>query len=136
MSVRDKAVVTSGDYQRFFVDGGEERYHHILDPTTGYPARSGLASVTVVTDCYMDSDNRAAHRNCVATGHPRFANGSMIADALSTAVFIAGMEKGLVLISLYPGAGAIFIDTELSVRITRNLKDCFVAAQGIGIHTI
>ena len=116
VSVKDKAVVTSGDYQRFLDDGEGNRYHHILDPTTGYPSTSGLAGVTVVARCS--------------------GNGSMVADALSTAVFIAGLDRGLALISRYPGTGAILVDTEMSVWVTRNLKGCFVAAQGISATTI
>ena len=116
VSVKDKAVVTSGDYQRFLDDGEGNRYHHILDPTTGYPSTSGLAGVTVVASCS--------------------GNGSMVADALSTAVFIAGLDKGLALINEYPETGAILVDTEMSVWVTRNLKGCFVAAQGMSAVTI
>jgi len=91
--VREKTVVTSGVYERFFEQDGK-RYHHIFSPSHGYPANSGLLSVTII------------------------ASNSMEADALSTAVFVLGYERGIMLLKNYPGAEAIFIFEDKSIRIT------------------
>lgn len=78
LKLKDCAVATSGDYRQFF-ERGKRRYSHIMDPRSGYPADSGVASVTVVaTDC-------------------------LTADALATAIFILGREKGLSLAEKFPG---------------------------------
>lgn len=108
----DKAVVTSGDYQRYFIGSNGKRYHHILDPTTGYPAESGLVSVTVV------------------------AGRSMDADALSTILFIAGINRGTKFLKEFFGVEAIFIDMNLAVHITRGIKDCFQAGKGINAEIL
>ncbi len=73
-------ISTSGDYERFIMKDGV-RYHHILDPRTGRPADSGLASVTVV----LKEDD----------------NSGLISDALSTAIFVLGEEKGKALADKY-----------------------------------
>ena len=70
LSVSDKSVVTAGIYERSFEKDGV-LYHHILDPKTGYPVQNNLASVTVVTEKSVDG------------------------DALSTALFLMGEEKGI-----------------------------------------
>ena len=82
-------VSTSGDYERYFERDGK-RYHHIFDARTGMPAESGLVSVTVV------------------------AESGILSDALSTACFIVGEEKGKELIEKY-SASAIFVDKEMNI---------------------
>ena len=91
--VKRGAVATSGDYERFFVEAGV-RYHHILDPGTGFPARA-TRSVTVI------------------------AEDPTLADALSTAVFVMGPEKGLALIEAIEGAEAVVVDSEGRVHASR-----------------
>lgn len=100
VSVIDKAVVTSGDYERYFEKDGI-RYHHILDPKTGYPAQSDLISATIV------------------------AGKSVDADALSTAVFILGLDKGMELVNSLEDVDAVFVTSERKVYITNGLKDVF-----------
>ncbi len=95
------AVVTSGDYERFFeVDG--VRYHHIIDPETGYPTRNGLRSVTILAEDSID------------------------ADALSTAVFVLGVEEGTRLIETLPTVEAAFV-TEDTVYLTSGMTIDIVA---------
>lgn len=112
VSVADKAVVTSGDYQRYFIDSNGKRYHHILDPSTGYPAESGLVSVTIVADNSMD------------------------ADALSTIMFVAGKKIGLKLLRQFSGVEAVLVDTDLQVHITPGLIECFQASEGISVNIL
>lgn len=89
-------VSTSGSYERFFEQGGR-RYHHILDPETGYPVDNGLVSVTVVSQS------------------------GILSDALSTACFACGLKKGMELALAY-GCDALFIDSDKNVYITEGLE--------------
>jgi FAD:protein FMN transferase len=100
LEVADKSVSTSGDYERFFVEDGI-RYHHILDPRTGRPAR-GLRSATVVS-----SD-------------------ATLADALSTALMVLGSEEGLALATRWEGVEAVLVDQRGAVLVTPGLEETLI----------
>lgn len=90
---------TSGDYEQYFMEDGK-RYHHILDPETGYPVWNGLTAVTVICD-----------------------NG-LTADALSTACFVLGTEEAAGLLEKY-GANALFVDEDHNIYMTDGMKERF-----------
>lgn len=96
---------TSGSYEKQFTQDGVT-YHHILDPETGYPAESGLLSVTV------------------------WSSTGALSDALSTACFVLGLEESLPLLEEFE-AGAVFITGENQVYVTENLESSFhLTAEG------
>ena len=88
-------VSTSGDYERYVEKDGK-RYHHIINPDTGYPAESGLCSVTVLS------------------------GSGFLSDALSTACFVLGSEKGKVLAESY-GAEAVFVEKDGRISMTAGM---------------
>ncbi len=96
LHLTDTCVSTSGDYERFFVEDGI-RYHHIIDPKTGYPA-SGTKSVTVVT------------------------NNATLADALSTALFVIGPLEAMKLVNEQEGVEAYIIDSEDRVHMSCGME--------------
>lgn len=98
VQIQNKTIDSSGVYERFFIENGV-KYHHILDPRTGYPSRSGLKSVTLVSDSATD------------------------ADALSTAVFIMGLAEGMKFIERQQGVDAFFITDDNRIYATSGLKD-------------
>ncbi len=112
IKAHDCSVVTSGDYERCFTGPDGILYHHILNPATGWPADSGLISVTVISQS------------------------AVTADALSTAVFVAGLEKGMMLLQDFQDADAVLVDREMTVFVTERLMDRFAAAEGITFTAI
>jgi len=95
--VEDRTFSTSGDYERFTVKDGR-RYHHILDPRTGYPA-TACRSVTIM------------------------AKDAVTAEVMSKIVFIWGAERGLRLVEKTPDVEAVVVDGENRVHVSRGLKD-------------
>ena len=83
VEVKNKAIVTSGNYERFFEKDGK-LYHHILSSKTGYPVENELMAVTIISDS------------------------AMISDILSTSCFVLGVEKSKDLLEKFPEASAIF----------------------------
>ncbi len=96
IELRDMAISTSGDYERFFIENGK-RYHHLIDPKTGYPA-GGVMGVTVVGPL------------------------GVYTDSLATALFISGIEKGLKIAGTL-GYNALMIDKAGKIHMTDSLKN-------------
>ena len=102
--IKNRAVSTSGDYEKYFIIDGE-RYSHIIDPRTGRPVK-GVVSVTIVAD--------------TATR----------ADALSTGVFVLGLDKGMELIEKLSDVEGVIIyedsnSDELSIEYSSGMKEIF-----------
>ncbi len=97
ISLGEGAIATSGDYEKYFIYGGK-RYHHILNPQSGLPAE-GCRSVTVLT------------------------GEGILADAMATAVFVLGPEKGFSLCQTTPEIDCLIIDREGRAKITPGLKE-------------
>ncbi len=103
LKVSDKCVITSGGYERYFEKDGLI-YHHIIDPSTGYPADAGLKSVTVVSD------------------------DPTLADALSTAVYVMGKDRAVDLWhTMRDRFELVLLSDTGELYITEGLKDCFTS---------
>jgi FAD:protein FMN transferase len=96
MQVTDHAFSTAGDYERSYIVDGT-RYHHIIDPHTGYPATASR-SVTI------------------------WAPTALQADEIDDAVFILGPEKGLALVESIDGVGAVIVDSKNKVWVSKRLE--------------
>ena len=95
-AVQNQGIATSGDYQRYFIKDGV-RYHHIFDPHTGKPARL-MISTTIITTEVMD------------------------ADALATAVFVMGPDKGIEWVDSMDNVEAMLMLKDGSIRYSKNFR--------------
>lgn len=96
LKIKDKSVVTSGVYERYFKENNK-LYHHILDPKTGYPVDNNLYSVTIISEKSEEG------------------------DALSTAIFVMGLEDGLSLINTLDDIYAVFITHDYKIHLSDGL---------------
>lgn len=100
ISVINKSIVTSGVYERYIEKDGI-KYHHILNPETGYPYENDIAGITIISDK------------------------SSTGDALSTSVFALGIEEGIKFIENLDSVDAIFVTKDNGVYLTSGIKDNF-----------
>lgn len=101
----DKSIVTSGVYERYFEFAGE-RYHHIIDPRTGWPAESGVISTTIVGES------------------------SALADAVATTVLVMGLAHGIELVRRL-GLEAVVVTTDSRIYVTDGLTDSIHFVPGL-----
>lgn len=99
----EKALSTSGDYERFFIKDGK-RYHHILDPFTGYPAEAGVMSDTIVINNDIPDCN-------------------MLADILTKVTFVSGVEKGFKIIDSQPGVECLAVTADYKIYKSSGWED-------------
>ena len=100
ISVKNKSIVTSGIYERYIEVNGV-KYHHILNPETGYPYENDIAGITIISDK------------------------STTGDALSTSVFALGIEEGMKFVEELDDVDAIFVTKEKGIYVTSGIKDNF-----------
>ncbi|WP_086349447.1 FAD:protein FMN transferase [Candidatus Enterococcus clewellii] len=104
---RDKTLVTSGIYERYLKVNGET-YHHLFDPTTGYPFDNDIAGVTIITNKSIDG------------------------DGLSTAVFSMGVKKGLEYAEGLKDVDVIFVTKDDKVYVSKDIEETFVLGEDSG----
>jgi len=103
-----ESVSTSGDYERFRIVNGK-RYHHIIDPATGYPSDSGLISASV------------------------FSNNPVLSDAYSTALFVSGLEKSRQILDKMNNLSAVLVTSDMKVYVSERLKGRIVFREDLKV---
>lgn len=100
IKVNNKSIVTSGTYERFIEKDGI-KYHHILNPKTGYPYDNNISGISIISEKSIDG------------------------DALSTSVFAMGVEEGLAFVESQPNIEAIFVTTDKNIYLSSGMKNVF-----------
>ena len=109
LETKDKAIITSGGYERYFEKDGVT-YHHIIDPSTGYPAENGLISVTIVS-----------------------ADGTL-ADGLSTSLFVMGKDKAVDYWRTHSDEfDMILLTDDEQLYVSEGIKDSFTSDRDVNI---
>ena len=101
IAVSNKSIVTSGIYERYNTAENGKTYHHLLNPSTGYPFDNEIAGVSIISDSSTDG------------------------DALSTSTFALGVKEGIDFIESLDGVDAIFVTTDRKIYITSGIKENF-----------
>lgn len=112
LAVTDRAVITSGNYERYFTDEDGNIWWHILDPADGYPADNGLVSVTVV------------------------GGEGLYCDALSTALFVEGTEQAQAHWQRAQDFEMLLVTGDRRILLTEGLADCFTNTSGYPVEVI
>ena len=109
LSLRNQAAITSGGYERYFEKNGK-KYHHIIDPKTGYPAENGLSSVTIVS------------------------KDGTLADGLSTSLFIMGRKKATTYWKKHTQAfDTVMVEDDGTIWVTEGIADVFSGDSGFKV---
>ncbi len=112
LEIVDKAVITSGNYERYFIGEDGKRYCHIIDSETGYPADNGIVSMTIVGEC------------------------GLTCDALSTALYICGEERAVQIWRDAQNFEMIYVTDDGVIYLTEGLADCYTNVSGLPLEIV
>ncbi|MGN0509009.1 MAG: FAD:protein FMN transferase, partial [Ruminococcus sp.] len=112
LEISNMAVVTSGNYERYFIGEDGKKYGHIIDPSDGYPAESGLASVTII------------------------AKEGRLCDALSTSLFVLGYDRAVQYWQQHRNFEMILITEDREIYLTDGIADTFSTTGNMKVNVI